>query len=416
MKKFSSILNIAFFFTLLFSTAIHAQNNISAGTPVVAQRVTTGKISSQILTSGDVLPMQGVDLHPETSGLIIDIKVSEGSKVKKGDTLAIIDHAVQQAGYIQAEAAVEVAKAGVEMEKVMIQSSLSRLTSAKAQKASIVAQMKNLRTTKERMEQLFKEGAISRQQLDDVIANHDATEAQLVAAEAAIQQANDAVLSSKMTKKMKEAQLIQASANLNSAKVILENAYIIAPFDGIITRRDADPGAMANPAKPILRLEQMNPVKILGSLIEKDLHMINPEKTVAIVSLDTIEKDFKSKVKKIYPSINSVSRTGKLEIQLDNPDLQLRSGMFAHIKLLIETKSNVVIVPRDSLMSYKSNLYAFKVENGKARKVMVKTGLVQGSIIEITAGLKAGDIIISEGLEFIREGSQVKVILEEDGK
>ena len=416
MKKFSSKFNIAFFFTLLFSTAIYAQNDISAGTPVVAQRVTTGKISSQILTSGDVLPMQGVDLHPETSGLIIDIKVSEGSKVKKGDTLAIIDHAVQQAGYIQAEAAVEVAKAGVEMEKVMIQSSLSRLTSAKAQKASIVAQMKNLRTTKERMEQLFKEGAISRQQLDDVIANHDATEAQLVAAEAAIQQANDAVLSSKMTKKMKEAQLIQASANLNSAKVILENACIIAPFDGIITRRDADPGAMANPAKPILRLEQMNPVKILGSLIEKDLHMINPEKTVAIVSLDTIEKDFKSKVKKIYPSINSVSRTGKLEIQLDNPDFQLRSGMFAHIKLLIETKSNVVIVPRDSLMSYKSNLYAFKVENGKARKVMVKTGLVQGSIIEITDGLKAGDTIISEGLEFIREGSQVKVILEEAGK
>jgi RND family efflux transporter MFP subunit len=263
------------------------------------------------------------------------------------------------------------------------------------------------------MEQLFKEGAISRQQLDDVTANHDATAAQLVAAEAAIQQANDAVLSSKMTKKMKEAQLVQANANLNASRVLLEDAFIKAPFGGIITRRDFDIGAMATPVKPIFKLEQMNPVKIIGSLIERDLHQIEAGKTIAIISLDTISKDFRSTVKKIYPSINNVSRTGKLEIHLENSDLQIRSGMFAHIKLLLETKSNVVIVPRDSLMSYKSNLYAFKVENGKAKKVKVSTGLKQGHLIEITDGLSTGDIIISEGLEFIREGSRVKVILEE---
>ena len=85
---------------------------------------------------------------------------------------------------------------------------------------------------------------------------------------------------------------------------MLDKTTIKAAFDGIVTARYADPGAMANPAKPLLRVEQMKPVKIVGSIIEKDIDRIKPGQTKAVVKVDSIAETFLGKVEKIYPTIN----------------------------------------------------------------------------------------------------------------
>ena len=382
-------------------------------TPVVVIKVLKGNISKQIITSGDILPEYGVNLHPETAGPIVEIKVSEGSKVSKGQTLAIIDNEVQKARLEQAKASVTVAKAAVEMDKVQIKTARSRLKSAKAQADAVTAQVKNLKANKGRLEKLFKEGAISKQQLDDIRTRYEATKANERAAKAAIQQAQDAILSAQMTYQMKLAQLTQAKANLIAANVQYEDCFLKAPFEGIITKRNLDPGAMANPAMAVFRLEKMNPVKIIGSLIEKDLLKVTANKTKAIIKVDTFSKSFHNRVAKVYPAINKVTRTGQFELKLDNPDLNLRSGMFASIKLLIETRNGTVIIPRDALLRNKKEYFAFKIVDGKAIKVKVKTGLVQEDKIEILEGLTENDTIICQGLEFIKSGSNIKAIFRE---
>jgi multidrug efflux pump subunit AcrA (membrane-fusion protein) len=390
-----------------------AANKLARKTPVVVIKVLKADISKQIITSGDILPEYGVDLHPETAGPIVEIKVSEGSKVSKGQNLAVIDNEVQKARLEQAKASVTVAKAAVEMDKVQIQTAKSRLKSAKAQADAVTAQVKNLRANKGRLEKLFKEGAISKQQLDNIRTQYDATKANERAAKASIQQAQDAILSAKMTYQMKQAQLTQAKANLIAANVQYEDCFLKAPFEGIITKRNFDPGSMANPAAPVFRLEKMDPVKIVGSLIEKDLLKVTANETEALIKVDTFAKTFKSKVAKVYPAINKATRTGQFELKFANPDLNLRSGMFASIKLLIETRKNATIIPRDALLRNKKDYFAFKVENGKAIKVQVKTGLVQEDRIEITEGLKPDDVIICQGLEFIKSGTPVKTIFKE---
>jgi len=383
-------------------------------TPVIAQKVTTGDIQRQLVTSGEILPMLGVDLFPKVSGQIVRFNVSEGSFVNEGDLVVEIDHRIQDTQLEQAQAAITVAQAAVDMQEVMVKTAESGLTAAKAQADAIRAQVTNLATSRARLVQLQKEGAISRQQLDDVIAQHDAAQAQLVAATSNIHQANDSIRSSQMTLKMKQAQLIQAKANLHAVEVQREDAFIRAPFAGLITRRNADPGAMANPGQPLLRLEQMSRLKIIGTLVEKNLLLLEPGKTEARVRVDTLEKEFVGTVSKIYPAIDSKTRTGQFEVVIENSDHTLRSGMFTHIKLYLTSVQGAVVIPRDALLVHNGDRAAIRITaEGIAERVPVRTGIVQENRIEILEGLKPGDLIVVQGLEFIRIGSQVKAVIQE---
>lgn len=412
-KLSQNVFLVVVFLVALLSGAwqpILAQDAGAEAVPVFATIVATGTINRKIEISGDVMPMLGVNLHPEASGKILEIFVDVGSVVSKGQELAQINNEVQKAQLEQAQAAVTVSKAAIEMQKVMVETSQSGLVSARAGVEAAEAQLKNLAVTRERLEKLFAEGAISRQQLDDVIAQHDSAVARLTAAQSDVKQASDAILSAKMTLEMRRAELIQAAANLNVVKVLLDNALVRAPFDGVITARHADPGAMAAPAAPLFRVEQTNPVKIIGSIIEKDIDQLVAGKTAAIIQVDSIHDAFDGTVSRIYPAIDNTSRTGKIEILLQNPEQRLRSGMFAKISLLINTSENVPVVTRDSLLKYDGKYYVFLIQAGRAVKSLVKTGIIDEDRIEVTDGLKPGDIIIAKGLEFIREGSAVKVV------
>ncbi len=382
--------------------------------PVVAQRVTTGDIHDQLMTSGDILPLLGVDLFPKTNGQIVRFDVSEGSVVKEGDLVAEIDHRIQDTQLEQAQAALTVAQASIDMQEVMVKTAQSGLTAARAQADAVRAQVKNLTVSRERLQKLHEEGAISRQQLDDVTAQHDAAKAQLVAATSNIQQAADGISSNQMTLKMKQAQLVQARANLHAVQVQREDAFIKAPFNGVITRRNVDPGAMANPGQPILRLERMDQVKVIGTLVEKNLLLLKPGQTEARVRVDTLEKEFSGIVSKTYPAIDSKTRTGQFEVLLENPDLTLRSGMFTHIKLFLTSVKGAVVVPRDALLAHNGDRAAIRITpENVAEKVKVKTGIVQEDKVEILEGLEAGDLIVTQGLEFIRIGSKVKAVVQE---
>ncbi len=397
---------------IMFSFSLEGfctENSNGTAIPVFAEKVSTGTINRRIETSGEIVPLLGVNIHPEASGRITDIFVDVGSAVKKGKELAQIYNDVQKAQLQQSQAAVTVAKAAIEMQKVMVESTQSALIAAKAGKEAAEAQLKNLASTRLRLEKLFSEGAISRQQLDDVIAQHDSAAAGLTATNSEVKRASDAIQSARMTLEMRKAELIQASANLNSVQVHLDNTLMRAPFDGIITARHADPGAMAAPSAPVFRIEQLNPAKVIGSIIEKDLYLVEAGKTQVIVNVDSIKEEFKGTVSRIYPSIDSSSRTGRIEILLQNPENHLRSGMFARINLLINTSENVPIVARDSLLRYDNTYFAYLIIDGHAVKREVKTGIIDENRVEILEGLKPGDLIIAKGLEFIREGIAVKV-------
>ncbi|PKL49220.1 MAG: hypothetical protein CVV42_06745 [Candidatus Riflebacteria bacterium HGW-Riflebacteria-2] len=389
---------------------------VSRAIPVFAARVKTGTINRRIDTSADVLPLLGVSVHPEAAGRIIESYVDVGSLVKKGQELAKINDDVQQAQFAQAEAAVTVAKASIELQKVMFESAQSALLAAKAGVEAASAQQKNLAQTRIRLEKLLAEGAVSRQQFDDLIAQSDSANARLVAARTDVSRANDAVMSAKMTIGVRRAELIQAEANLNAVRVALENTMVRAPFDGVVVARLADPGAMANPAVSLFKVEQNNPVRIIASVIEKDIGQIKSGKTPVIIHLDSIDESYEALADLVYPAIDPVSKTGRVEILLKNPDGKIRSGMFARLSFLLKTSVDVPVVARESLIRHNGQHFVYVIENGRAVRRQVEPGIIDDARVEILSGLEAGEQIISRGLEFVREGSLVKIIESESEK
>ncbi|KAF1082321.1 MAG: hypothetical protein GQF41_1042 [Candidatus Rifleibacterium amylolyticum] len=385
--------------------------------PVIVQKAVASDISAQLLTSGEILPFLGADIHPKTGGEIIKVNVSEGSQVAPGDLLAEIDHRILDAQLEQAKAAVTVARSSLDAQAVLVKTSQSALVSAKAQASAVKAQVTNLTATRKRYQELFREGAVSEQQLDDVTAQHDAAQAQLVAAESGVRQAEDGIQTNQVNLKMRQAQLLQTEANLHAVEVQRENAFVRAPFAGIITRRMLDQGAMANVGQPIFRLEQMSPVKVIGSLVEKDLMLLTPKKTRAVIKVASVNRDFNGVVDKLYPAIAAKTRTGEFEIILDNPEMVLRSGMYAGIVLELDTAKNAVVINRDALLSHGSDMAVIRVDsNGLAERIPVKVGIIQGTRAQILEGLKAGDMIVGQGGELVKTGSYVKPILTEDAK
>ena len=382
-------------------------------TPVFSEIVKTGTISQKIKTSGEIKPMLGVSIIPEASGKIEEIFVDVGDFVKKGQKLAQINDETQQAQYQQAKASLNVANASIKMQEVTIESAKSSLVSAKASVEASESQLKNLTVTRKRLEKLFSEGAVSRQDVDDIITKYDNANAAHIAAQTNVKRASDAIQTALVTLEMRKAEQTQATANLNAVKVNLEKTIVDAPFDGVITARYDDPGANANMSKPLFDIQQSNPVKIIGTVIEKDLYQLIAGKTNVAITVDSVEGVFKGIVDKIYPSIDNSSRTGKIEIHLNNSDNRLRTGMFAKIDVLITTHQNAVIVPRDSLVKYDNNYLAYIVEKQGNKYVAVKrdvkVGIFDDDKVEIISGLKAGDRLISKGTEFVREGSTVSI-------
>lgn len=386
--------------------------------PVIVEKVQSGDISQQLQTSGDILPFQGADIHPKIGGEVIKINVAESSLVNAGDVLAEIDHRILDAQLEQAQAAVTVAKAAVEVQEVLVKTSQSALVSAKAQAAAAKAQATNMASTKKRYEELFREGAISEQQLDDVTTQHNAAHAQQVSAESNIRQAEDAIQSNQVTLKVRKAQLEQAQSNLHAAEVQRENAFVKAPFAGRITMRAVDAGAMANAAQPMFRLEQMSKVKVVGSLVEKDLMQLEAGKTEASVRVDTYgDREFKGTVTKVYPAITSKTRTGQFEVVLENPEIVLRSGMYATIMLYLQTVNKAVVVPKDALLNHNGEMFLIQVtKEGMAVRKPVRVGITQGVRAQILEGLQPGDLIITQGAEMVKTGIRVKPVLVEDKK
>jgi RND family efflux transporter MFP subunit len=379
--------------------------------PVFADIVKTKTISQKIKTSGEIKPMLGVSLIPEASGKIEEIYVDVGDYVKKGQKLAQINDETQQAQFSQAKAALNVANAAIKMQEVTIESAKSSLVSAKAAVEASESQLKNLTVTRKRLEKLFSEGAVSRQDVDDIITKYDNANAAHVSAQTNVKRASDAIQTALVTLEMRKAEQTQATANLNAVKVNLDKTIVDAPFDGVITARYEDPGANANMAKPLFDIEQSNPVKIIGTIIEKNLYQIEANKTNVSISVDSVEGEFKGTVTKIYPSIDNTSRTGKIEIHLDNINNKLRTGMFAKIDVLAVTHENAVVVPRDSLIKYENDYLAYVIEKQDNKYIAtrrdVKVGIIDDDKAEVIEGLRPGEIFVCKGTEFVRVGSAV---------
>ncbi|HVN49315.1 MAG TPA: efflux RND transporter periplasmic adaptor subunit [Bacteroidota bacterium] len=207
-----------------------------------------------------------------------------------------------------------------------------------------------------------------------------------------------------------EAAMLVAKANFDAAKTKLSYAMVIAPFAGCISKRFLDPGAVVTPsATSLFTIVALDSVLINVSIPEKDVETIYHVKKASI-TLDALPGQvFEGAITRFSNALDVSNRTMAVQICIPNRSHILKPGMFATVTMIEAVHSQVIAVPTNILVKDADGMCVFVVQDGKAKRLPVQTGVEVDSQTEILSGLSGTESIIVTGQQTVRNGASVLV-------
>lgn len=233
--------------------------------------------------------------------------------------------------------------------------------------------------------------------LDQVQADR-ARYAKLLADQAVTQAEFDAV----------EARFTIAAAAVTEAETQLDHTRIVAPFDGVVTRRLVDPGDLANPGIPLIALEDPVALRFEADIPEVHFERVTMGATFSVVfgsEPSVVTRD--GVVVEIAPDSNPVTRTFLVKLELPGAT-GLRPGQFGRVRIPI-AMADVIRVPESAVRIRGQLELVFVVEQDSARLVLVRTGRRTGGEVEILAGVREGDRVVTDPPARLKDGQRVVV-------
>jgi len=409
--------------------------------------VERGNIEATISATGNPNAVVTVQVGSQVSGNIKELYADFNTKVRKGQLVARIDPEIFEAKVNQAKGNLENARAAVLNARAMLQkteadiaNARASLEGAKANAAKAKVAVLDAQIKLKSRANLFKEGGISAEERDSAQATFDSNVAALEAAKAQDQAAGYSLRAAQAQHEVAvaqlaaaEAQVKQSEAALRQAQVDLDHTYIRAPVDGTVVSRNVDVGqtVAASFSAPTLLLiaQDLTKMQVDTNVDEADIGRVRVGQD-ATFSVDAFPSEiFKGKVVQIRQAPMNVQNviTYNAVIGVANPDLKLFPGMTANVKILVDKRENVLKLPNAALRfrppdvkaqiepmgagtvrtSASGNAAGRGAPGGgdqaiwvlgndqKPRPVVVKVGITDGSVTELTDGnLKEGDKVI----------------------
>lgn len=188
-----------------------------------------------------------------------------------------------------------------------------------------------------------------------------------------------------------------------------EKAPVESPIKGIVGRVYVDIGANVTPQTPIALVVSMEKVKISLDVPEKYLAKISLTQK-AYVKIDAYsQEEFSGEVTKISPVVDLQTRSAPVEITVDNPDLKLKSGMFAQVYLVIERHPDAVMILKEAVVGREPEAYVYLIKENKAVMKKITQGITSGPYVEVTDGVSEGDMVAVVGQQRLFENAPVTI-------
>ena len=218
--------------------------------------------------------------------------------------------------------------------------------------------------------------------------------------------------------------LAVAKGNVQYTESMLKYARVVAPFDGIITKRYVDPGAYipvpnaaSTPeAAAIVNLTNFKTVRLQVAVPETEATRVKIGQPIRWTADDFPGERFDGTVTRAYWALDKATKTMLTETQMANPGMKLQPGMLVNARVGIEKKSDALLLPAEALVKEKTNSFIFIFNDGKIKKAPVEVGFNDGTNVEIISGVKPADLAIVPGQQTLRDGQLVKVMEEKQVK
>jgi RND family efflux transporter MFP subunit len=334
------------------------EQKVNASAPVVVHNLsvitaTTVTVPDVLEATGTVRAFQTSQLASQAIGTITEVGVREGDRVRRGELLALVDQSAASAALDRA---------------------LANQAAATNELAAAESDLTLAESTLARYQIMFDKQIVARQQFDEVEARQQSALAH---------------------RDLARATQLQAKAAVSEVRAALDFTRVVAPFDGIVTERKLDPGAMANPGQPILTVEDVSRYRLEVSVNENDLRFAHLREHVPI-SIDALGRsDLNGTVAQIVPAADAASRTFVVKVELPS-DKALRSGLFGHARFSRGQKPSL-LVPQSSVLE-RGQLQAVYVvdQSGTANLRYVTLGQARERNVEILAGVQNGERVVAQ--------------------
>jgi multidrug efflux pump subunit AcrA (membrane-fusion protein) len=385
---------------LLPGCAKKAEQKGPAGLPVSTITASKGDITATFTLTGVVAPRQQATLSCVVSGPVKDVYVSLGEYVKAGELLVKIDDSTLQAQRAQAASHLDQVRAN----------DVGGSATAQANLASAKIAYDNAESNLQRNQALFKQGYVSQTSMDTAQSQAAAAEAAYRAAQITAQNAN--LQTGNTTSAYAEIQNAQAALDAINTQIAQTN--VTAPFDGIVTQRSVDRGALATASTPLVTVSQLNPAWINVGIPDDDLAYVHTGTPVDI-TVDTLTaRVWRAHVKVVNAAASSGTLSYLTHIEVPNADYTLKAGMVANARFQQATHRNVVVIPRVAVYQTETGNAVYVVNDGKAKSVPVKLGLQTLDKVEVS-GIEPGTQVITQRPDALQDGSVVSVTGPQEG-
>jgi RND family efflux transporter MFP subunit len=398
------------------------QKETAAEKPILVEvaAVTQDDVSKEIRFSGSVEANTEVNVYPKVSAIIQEMRVSLGDTIKKDRLIAVLESDELRAQVAQAQAALEVVQAKWAQMNVGARS--EEIAQAEDLVAKATASLKNVEHNYRRMKVLFERGTVAERQFESAELEYAVAKADLNSA----QERLDMLLegATKEDRQALLAQVNQARAALDLARIRLSYTRITSPIDGTISERLFDAGDLALPTKTLVTVVRMDTVKVIVYVPENQIRFMAPGLQAQLTVAAYPGQVFYGKIDAVSPTLNPATRMFSVEIKVMNEDRLLRPGMFAAVSLSVDPHPNALLVPKGAVLyreQYLENTvnseveigqvnYVFVVEDGTVHMRKVSLGHESDTMVEVCDGVTMGEQVVIRGLNQLNDGDRVTVV------
>ncbi|MDF2692148.1 MAG: putative efflux rane fusion protein [Labilithrix sp.] len=365
--------------------------------PVKATTLSLGTVDEYSDYIATIRSRRSVEIRPQVEGYVARISAKPGDTVSDGALLVQIDPKRQQATTNSAVAASGIAAAEVDRGRA----TLAQLEAARAGRA---AALKLAEEDHRRAIELRKSGAIAQQAEDQATATLEGARAELTAADRQIAAAHAGVSSA-------EKSLLQTQAAAQAQTVELQYYRIAAPFTGTVGDIPVKIGDLVTPATLLTTLDDpQNTLEAWISVPVEDAGRLHAGLEARLLDASSTVVDH-GKVTFVSPRIDANTQSVLVKVELEDNKHDLRAQQFLRARIVWATEPGIR-VPVTSLTRMNGQSFAYVVKDGPpttAAQVPVKVGEVQGNDVIVKDGLKAGDRLVSAGIQKLRNGARVAV-------
>jgi RND family efflux transporter MFP subunit len=376
-------------------------------------------VPAYIQATGSFVAEDSSDVAPAVGGRVAATPVEIGDFVKKGQVICRLEER-------DAQLRLDQARAGLEQAKFVLRQAQSRVgltgngkfdpeavpevASAHAAYQSALASAKLAAADARRYENLVKSGDVSQSSYEKYKTQQETAEASANSARKQYEAQVNAAQQNFRAIEASQASLTASDSQLAQAQKVLDDTAIRAPFDGFITDRPVSVGQWLGTNSKVATLMRISTVKLQLQIPEQQAALVKSGMSVTARVAAYPSRDFVGKVIAVVPSVDSSSRAFRAEARFDNPKVELRPGMFANAKLMLQGSERAVFVPSKAVF-YDNTTDAnhiYSVANSVARLNVVLKGDTDGDQVRVLSGLKGDETVVIDNQANLYDGASVQ--------